>query len=221
MLTEPQDKIIDKDRSISLQEYIKKTEVNIWHKMPTKIKENWESQLNEMRNYIPKIGVFGKTGAGKSSLCNALFGQNVCEISNFGCTKEPKEITLSIGTGGLKLIDVPGFGESIEDDKKYHALYKNLLLEIDLVLWVINADERSHPLNEPFEKTIHHYIDAGKPFLAIVNHVDIINPYREWNVEEIQPGINQTINIEAKRIRISELFKIPINKVIAISAYEQ
>ena len=32
-----------------------------------------ERRISKLRNYSPRIGVFGKTGAGKSSLCNALF----------------------------------------------------------------------------------------------------------------------------------------------------
>ena len=43
-----------------------------------------EQRKNEVLNYEPKVGVFGKTGVGKSSLCNALFGQDVCEISDVG-----------------------------------------------------------------------------------------------------------------------------------------
>ena len=35
-----------------------------------------------VRTYVPKIGVFGVTGVGKSSLCNALFGSDVAVISD-------------------------------------------------------------------------------------------------------------------------------------------
>ena len=35
-----------------------------------------------MTTFEPRIGVFGKTGAGKSSLCNALFGQRTAKVSN-------------------------------------------------------------------------------------------------------------------------------------------
>ncbi len=54
-----------------------------------------EEKVNSVLSYEPRIGVFGKTGVGKSSLCNAMFGQDVCPISDVAaCTRNPQEVLL-------------------------------------------------------------------------------------------------------------------------------
>ena len=51
--------------------------------------------MNHIKNYTPKIGVFGDTGVGKSSLCNSLFGKDIASVSDVeACTREIQEINL-------------------------------------------------------------------------------------------------------------------------------
>ncbi|NER28868.1 MAG: hypothetical protein F6J89_14830 [Symploca sp. SIO1C4] len=192
-------------------------------KIAPEYKTKIEERLNQVRNYEPKVGVFGKTGVGKSSLCNALFGQDICEISDIkACTRKPQEIILSIGGKGLKLLDVPGVGESRERDEEYEELYESLLPELDLIFWVFKGDDRAGSSDERFYKRlIRPYVDAGKPFLAVINQVDKIEPFREWNEEERRPGAKQSANIDEKRNQIAGFFDLPLNKVVTISASEK
>nr|WP_249515401.1 GTPase [Escherichia coli] len=51
----------------------------------------------------------GKTGAGKSSLCNALFEHPLSPVSHAeGCTRKPLHFTLNAGGRSLTLVDLPG-----------------------------------------------------------------------------------------------------------------
>lgn len=181
-------------------------------------------KLDTIVNYEPRVGVFGKTGAGKSSLCNALFGQDVCEISDVeACTRCEKEIMLNISSGkGIKIIDVPGVGENSDRDIEYGQLYAKLLPELDVVLWVLKADDRAYASDENFYKNlVKPHLDQGKPFFFILNQVDKVEPFREWNEEKHEPGAKQFMNIDKKVQYVANCFDVPASKVITVSAAEQ
>ncbi|PPC75043.1 GTP-binding protein [Pokkaliibacter plantistimulans] len=181
------------------------------------------SRVNSVLSYQPVVGVFGKTGAGKSSLCNAVFGKDVCKISDIaGCTRKPQEVILDIGGKGIKLLDVPGVGESNERDKEYAELYRSLLPELDLVLWVIKGDDRAFSSDETFfNNLVKPYLDKGRPVIIALNQVDKIEPFREWDESAQKPGAKQAENIEQKRMSVAKIFDLPYSCVIPVSANEK
>ena len=190
--------------------------------IPKELKNKIARKLEEMRSYTPKVGIFGKTGVGKSSLCNALLGSDVCPISDFeACTRAPQKVLLELGGAGIQLVDLLGVGESGQRGKEYDALYQSLLPELDLILFVLNCDGR-YAIDEDFYKEIiRRYMEAGKPFIAVINQVDKIEPFREWDCDERKPSPKQLSNIEKKRQDIAGLLGIPMSKVIAVSANER
>lgn len=190
-------------------------------KQKQKILNEVEKELKKVRSYTPKIGVFGDTGVGKSSLCNALFGQEIAKISNVeACTREPQEILIGgkNGAGGLVLVDVPGVGEDPERHSEYIELYKSLLGELDLIIWAIKADDRKYmSALDVYKKILEPKKDIC-PVMFVITQIDKIEPYRDWDLTNNKPGEKQEASLQRKINDISSRFGVSTDKIEAVSA---
>jgi small GTP-binding protein len=183
-----------------------------------KLKEKIEKELEKIRNYTAKVGVFGDSGVGKSSLCNALFGSEIAKISHTsGCTREAQEILIGDkGKGGIKLIDVPGVGENPERHQEYLELYELLTKDLDLVLWAIKSIDRNNMASiDAFQKII---APSKLPVVFVITQADLMNPHRDWNISSNKPGETQQTNLNEKVINISKIFGISADKIVVVSA---
>lgn len=120
------------------------------------------------------IGIFGKRNAGKSSMINAVTGQNLAIVSEIkGTTTDPvKKAMELLPLGPVLMIDTPGLDDGgplgrMRVEKAYQALNQT-----DIAVLVVDGEDFSgkkefdaimHPLTARFaEKKIPHIIAVNK-----------------------------------------------------------
>ncbi|MEY0962890.1 GTPase family protein [Providencia alcalifaciens] len=187
--------------------------------LPHSFQTSFFNQLNHLINYSPTIGLMGKTGAGKSSLINALFQSQLSPVSNVsGCTHQAQRFSMSMNNHTLTFVDLPGVGESLERDKEYHQLYRNLLPELDLIIWVLKADDRAWSSDEQCYRFLTEQCGyQPEHFLFVLNQADKIEPCRQWDELCHQPSPEQSANLELKQKAVVTTFK-PHHPVMTVSA---
>ncbi|HEL4247510.1 GTPase family protein [Stenotrophomonas maltophilia] len=148
-----------------------------------------------------KVGVFGQTGMGKSSLCNALFGAEISKVGHgVSMTRQQTEAQINLGNGGgITLVDFPGLGEDEERDEEYKALYKKEMPKMDLILWMLAVNDRKNKddilaheeLVRPIAK------ENAIPVIFVANKADAAQPSGDWNLENNRPSLKQQKSIDA------------------------
>jgi small GTP-binding protein len=184
--------------------------------LPCTLRQLILERIQNLTHYEPVIGIMGKSGAGKSSLCNELFRGEVSPVSDVNaCTRDVLRFRLRSGCHSLVIVDLPGVGESGRRDQEYRALYRRILPELDLVLWIIKADDRALTVDEQF------WHGVMQPYrqkvLFVISQADKIEPCHEWDTLTSKPSPHQLGNLKAKQAAIMAMFK-PHHPVCVVSA---
>jgi small GTP-binding protein len=170
--------------------------------------------------YEPVIGIMGKTGVGKSSLCNTLFTRPLARVSVIqGGTRQVQRYPFRLASQALHIVDFPGIGESPAFDPVYARLYRHWLNKLDLIVWVLKADDRAW--NDDircYRQLVSHGADPAR-FIFVLNQADKIEPCREWDVINHQPSLHQQDNLQEKVAQVNAVFS-PVHPVLAVSAPE-
>lgn len=172
-----------------------------------------DNQIDEMRKDLkkkmqevpdPTIAFIGFTGVGKSSTLNALFnaGQAVSDVR--ACTQYAQsfmgDIEKYTGTkGSINVYDMPGLGESIIKDRQHYQTYEKVLPNVDVIVWMFTASDRSMtPMQTAIETLISRIGPKfTKRLVFVVNKADTTAPGETaWNNQFNIPSEEQKRNIE-------------------------
>lgn len=158
------------------------------------------------------IGIFGRRNSGKSSLINALTGQDVALVSDVaGTTTDPVKKAMEIpGLGPCVFIDTAGFDDTGQLGKMRVEKTKKTIEKTDIALIVFSDADIHHEI-----QWIELMRSMDTPFIPIVNKADILDGSGELcktieksiGVYPILVSAKKGVGIESIRRKIIE--KIP------------
>ncbi len=153
---------------------------------------SFNQQLLRLKEKKLRIGIYGKSGVGKSSLLNSLLKKEVFNTNIInGSTREiqSEELILKDQTlRSIELLDSPGFDFcDIKFSDKIYTPIKNS----DIILFVLAGDMNRNEVNE-----ISSLIKNGKKIIVILNKIDLFkkNELKEI-IENIKFKLPKNLNI--------------------------
>lgn len=130
--------------------------------------ESVQGMLDKLQHGHLHIAVFGRVSTGKSSLLNALIGEQKFAVSPLhGETKQSSMQAWSeIEAAGVYLIDTPGLDEAGGEDRE--AMAREVARRSDLVIFVIDGDITESELD-----ALRTLLAQGRPVVVALNKSDV------------------------------------------------
>lgn len=156
------------------------------------------------------ISFFGKRNAGKSSVINAVTGQDLAIVSSvMGTTTDPVYKTMELlPLGPVMVIDTPGIDDegelgALRVRKSYQVLNKT-----DIAILVIDSTAGK---GEEELELIHRFHKKGIPYLIVYNKIDLLSTEKikdlamSVRAEEVLVSASDGINIQELKEKIASL----------------
>ncbi len=127
-----------------------------------------EAMLDKLEHGHLHLAVFGRVSTGKSSLLNALIGEEAFSVSPLhGETKQSSmQAWNEVDAGGVFLIDTPGLDEAGGEDRETMA--REVAGRSDLVIFVLDSDITDTELT-----ALRTLLAQGRPVVIVLNKGDL------------------------------------------------
>lgn len=173
------------------------------------------------------IGIFGKRNAGKSSVINALTGQNLAIVSDVkGTTTDPvlKAMEL-LPLGPVVIIDTPGIDDEGELGELRVKRSYQMLNKTDIALLVVDAYVGMTKEDEAILDCIQ---SKGIPYLLVMNKADLLEERLDLNngifvsaktgdgIQELKEKIGACVLKEEKNKVIVKDLLSPLDFVVLV-----
>ena len=142
------------------------------------LNEAGHPQPEEQASSDVRFAIVGKRNAGKSSLLNALAGEERAIVSDIaGTTRDAVDIRIEYEGRGLIAVDTAGLRKrkSFADDIEHYAYFRMLdaIRRADVAILVIDATE---PVSSVDRKLAAELVRQTKPTILVVNKTDLVDP---------------------------------------------
>lgn len=145
---------------------------------------------NALKRGVP-VALVGETNAGKSTLLNALVGEERALVSNVhGTTRDTIEETVNVGGTLVRFIDTAGIRET-SDTVERMGIERTFdkMAEADIVLWLIDLTAYQAQYDELAEKIGVQV--QGKQLVVLLNKTDLVS---ESTINEAKQYISGQLN---------------------------
>lgn len=179
------------------------------------------------------IGIFGKRNAGKSSVINAVTGQDIAIVSDVkGTTTDPVYKSMELlPIGPVVIIDTPGIDDDGELGKMRVAKSYQVLNKTDLAILVVDC---SVGLSDADNKLLDRIKAKEIPYIIVMNKADMLdnmpeigsdnNPNNQiWvsaangkNIHELKELIGKTAGVEESKKKIVADLLAPNDFVVLV-----
>ena len=154
--------------------------------------ETIDDYLTEESDPSLKISIIGRPNAGKSTLINALIGEDRLVVSSkSGTTRDSIEVPINMGNKKLTLIDTAGIRRkrSIKELTEKFSVSKSVesIKRADVVIILIDASENI------VDQDIHLLgltLAIGKPVVVVANKMDLL---KNKDKDELESKINRKL----------------------------
>lgn len=172
---------------------------------------------NVIKNGIP-VAIVGETNAGKSTLLNALVGEERAIVSDIsGTTRDIIEESVNIDGVLFRFVDTAGIRQTTDTiermgiERSFGAIAKS-----NIVLLVIDAAALQNTDKQQLNKIL---TEAdGKKIIVVFNKIDQVTPsdlqaivreYEAMQIEHIGISAKEHLHIDALRRKLSAAAQVP------------
>ena len=153
------------------------------------------------------IGFFGLRNAGKSSVVNAVTGQEMSLVSDFkGTTTDPvKKVMELLPLGPVVIVDTPGIDDEGELGEMRVRKTKQVLNYIDIAVLVVDSTLGL----QQFDKDMLTLFESKKiPYIVAYNKADLLNEETVIDENSILVSAKDKTNINELKEKIAKAVKV-------------
>ncbi len=150
------------------------------------------------------IGFFGRRNAGKSSVVNAVTGQELAVVSDVkGTTTDPVRKAMELlPLGPVMIIDTPGFDDEGVLGEMRVRKTKQVLNKTDIAILVVDAGEG---MGEVDRQMIDLFREKQIPYLTVFNKTDLLPQTPAAGEQEIYVSAKTKQGIQELKERMARL----------------